>query len=57
MGLVHRLHLISNAITTFEKLVQNDRIYYSEFIHNIALANLDNEFAKVISSRKPFNIY
>ena len=50
-------YLISIAITTFEKLIQNDGIYYSEFIHNNAVANLGNEFAKLISSRKFFNIY
>ena len=50
-------YLISIAITTFEKLIQNDGIYYSEFIHNTALANLGNEFAKLISSKKFFNIY
>ena len=50
-------YLISIAITTFEQLIQNDGIYYSEFIHNNAVANLGNEFAKLISSRKFFNIY
>ena len=50
-------YLISDATATFDKLGQNDEIYDSELIHKTALASLDNEFAKVISSKKLFDIY
>ena len=50
-------YLISNAITTFNKLGQNDEIYGSELIQNTALANLDNKFAKSNFFKNQFNIY
>jgi len=50
-------YLISDATATFDKLGQNGEIYDSELIHKTALASLKNEFAKVISSKKLFDIY
>jgi nicotinamidase-related amidase len=50
-------YLISNATATFNKLGQNGEIYGSELIHKTALTSLNNEFAKVISSKKLFDIY
>ena len=50
-------YLISDATATFDKLGQNGEIYDSELIHKTALASLNNEFAKVISSKKLFDIY
>ena len=53
----YNTYLISDATATFEKLGQNGEIYASELIHKTALASLDNEFAKEISSKKLFDIY
>ena len=50
-------NLISDATATFNKLGQNSEIYDAELIHNTSLTILDNEFAKVITSRKLFDIY
>ena len=50
-------YLISDAYATFNKLRQNCEDHFSELIHNTSPASLDNEFAKVITSWKLFNIY
>lgn len=44
--------LISDATATFDRIGINGERFDSELIHQTALASLNNEFAKVIDSKK-----
>ena len=44
--------LISDATATFDLIGINGELFDSEIIHQITLANLNNEFAQVISTKK-----
>lgn len=44
--------LISDATATFERVGINGEKYSAEIIHQTALANLNNEFAQVIDTKK-----
>jgi len=50
-------YLISDATATFNKVGQNGEIFDSELMHKTALASLNNEFAKVITSQTLLQIY
>jgi nicotinamidase-related amidase len=44
--------LISDATAAFDRIGINGEIFSSEIIHQTALANLNNDFAKVIDTKK-----
>tara|TARA_B110000879_G_scaffold90666_1_gene124580 strand:- start:508 stop:1074 length:567 start_codon:yes stop_codon:yes gene_type:complete len=44
--------LISDATATFDRIGINGELFDSEIIHQTTLANLNNEFAQVISTKK-----
>ena len=44
--------LISDATATFDRIGINGEKFSSEIIHQTALANLNNDFAKVIDTKK-----
>ena len=53
----YNTYLISDATATFNKVGQNGEIFDSELMHNTALASLNDEFAKVITSKNLLQIY
>ena len=44
--------LISDATATFDRIGINGELFDSEIIHQTTLANLNNEFAKVINTKE-----
>lgn len=44
--------LISDATATFDRIGIDGELFSSEIIHQTALANLNNDFAKVIDTKK-----
>ena len=48
--------LISDATATFDRIGINGEKFSSELIHQTTLANLNNEFAKVIDTNKLLDI-
>jgi nicotinamidase-related amidase len=44
--------LISDATATFDRIGVNGELFDSEIIHQTTLANLNNEFAKVINTKE-----
>ena len=44
--------LISDATATFDRIGINGEKFSAEIIHQTALANLNNDFAKVIDTKK-----
>ena len=53
----YNTYLISDATATFNKVGQDGEIFDSELIHKTALASLNDEFAKVITSKNLLQIY
>ncbi|MCK5845956.1 MAG: cysteine hydrolase [Bacteroidales bacterium] len=48
--------LISDATATFDRIGINGQRFDSELIHQITLANLNNEFAQVIDTKRLFEL-
>ena len=53
----YNTYLISDATATFNKVGQNGEVFDSELMHKTALASLNDEFAKVITSKNLLQIY
>jgi nicotinamidase-related amidase len=53
----YNTYLVSDATATFNKVWKDGEIFDSKLMHNTALASLNDEFAKVVTSNKLFQIY
>ena len=49
--------LVSDATAAFDRIGINGELFNAEIIHQTALASLNNEFAKVVDTKKLLELY